>query len=159
MAVDIPEDYRLILSRDRSTKLNGYCLTDWSHMWLPYQNSQNQIKILRELHMKHNVTQLEGKNEPVNFSSSVLGNYFLELDPRIYQVEEVSCELDTQSDLLQFSQISDIGYNIVNLVTNIGNDTNQIELEDRFWFLYFYGSKTQERSGVGCILIDPEKNK
>jgi len=39
--------------------------------------------------MKQNVTQLEGKNEPVNFSSSFLGNYFLELKPGNYVVEEV----------------------------------------------------------------------
>ena len=45
--------------------------------------------------MKHNVTQLEGKNEPVNFSYSVLGNYFIELEPRNYQAEEVSGESDT----------------------------------------------------------------
>ena len=37
--------------------------------------------------MKHNVTQLEGKNEPVNFSSSVLGNYFLELELGNYESE------------------------------------------------------------------------
>ena len=45
--------------------------------------------------MKHNVTQLEGKNEPVNVSHLVLGNYFIELEPRNYQVEEVSSESDT----------------------------------------------------------------
>ena len=38
--------------------------------------------------MKHNVTQLEGNNEPIKFSSSVLGNYFLELEPGNYQAEE-----------------------------------------------------------------------
>ena len=54
--------------------------------------------------MKYNVTQLEGKNEPVKFSSSVLGNYFLELEPGNYQAEEASCESDTQFDLLQFSR-------------------------------------------------------
>ena len=37
--------------------------------------------------MKHNVTQFEGKNEPVN---SVLGNYFIELEPGNYQVEEAN---------------------------------------------------------------------
>ena len=74
MVLDIPEAYGLILSRDSSAKLNGYFATDWLHMWLPYNNSQNQIKVMREPHMKHNVTQLEGKNEPINFSSLVLGN-------------------------------------------------------------------------------------
>ena len=57
---------------------------DWSHLWLPYNNCQNEIKVLREPHMKYNVTQLEGKNEPVNFSHSVLGNYFIELEPGNY---------------------------------------------------------------------------
>ena len=74
MVVDIIEAYGLILSRDWSMKLNSYFATNWSHMWLPYKNSQNQIKVMREPHMKHKLTQLEGNNEPVNFSSSVLGN-------------------------------------------------------------------------------------
>ena len=87
MVVDIPEAYGLILIRDWSMKLNGYFATNWSHMWIPHQNVQNQIKIPREPHMKYNVTQLEGKNELVSFSSSVLGNYFLELEPRNYQAE------------------------------------------------------------------------
>ena len=51
MVVDIPEAYWLILSRDWPAKLNGHFSTDWSHMWLPYKNDQNQIKILREPHM------------------------------------------------------------------------------------------------------------
>ena len=76
-------------------KLNGYFATDWSHMWFPYKNSQNQIKVMREPHMKHNVTQLEGKNEPIKFPSLVLGNYLLELDLGNYQAEEASCESNT----------------------------------------------------------------
>ena len=59
MVVDILESYGLILSRGWSTKLNGYFATDWSHMWLPYKNNQNQIKIPREPHIKYTVTQLE----------------------------------------------------------------------------------------------------
>ena len=55
---DIPEAYGLVLSRDWSTNLNGYFASDWAHMWLPYKGSPNQIKILREPHMKHDVTQL-----------------------------------------------------------------------------------------------------
>ena len=109
--------------------------------------------------MKQNITQLEENNEHINFSSSVLGNYFLEIELGNYQDEEVSYELDTQSNLLQFLWDDDIDCNIVNLFTNVGNDTNQTYLEDRFWILYFDGSKTQEGSGAGCILIDPEKKK
>ena len=83
----------------------------------------------------------------------------MELKPKNYQAKQVSQESDRQCDLLQFSQANDIDCNIVNLVTNIGDDTNQGELEDRFWFIYFHGSKTQEGLGAGCILIDPYKNK
>ena len=90
MVADIPEAYGLILSRDWSTKLDGYFATDWSHLWFPYQGSQNQIKVMREPHMRHNVTQLEGKNEPINFSHPVLGNYFIELELGNYQVEEAN---------------------------------------------------------------------
>ena len=74
MLVDIPEAYGHIFSRDWSTKFNGYFATNWSHMWMPYKNSQNHIKIMREPDMKKNVTHLEEKNEPINFSSSVLVN-------------------------------------------------------------------------------------
>ena len=85
VVADIPEAYGLVLSRDWSAKLNGYFVLGWSHPWLPHKGSPNQIKVLREPHMKHNVTQLEGKNEPMN---SVLGNYFIELEPGNYQAEE-----------------------------------------------------------------------
>ena len=45
MVVDILYSYGLILSRDWSAKLDGYFATDWSHLWLPYKNYQNQIKV------------------------------------------------------------------------------------------------------------------
>ena len=65
--------------------------------------------------MRYNITHLEEKSEPVNFSSSVLGNHFLELELRNYQAKSVSHESDTQSDLLQFSWDDDIDCNIVDL--------------------------------------------
>ena len=46
-----------------------------------------------------------------------------------------------------------------NLVYNLESSASSLELEDKFWLLYFDGSKNQEGSGAGCILIDPEKNK
>ena len=87
MVADIPDAYGLVLSRDWSAKLNGYFTSEWSHLWFPYKGSPNQIKILREPHMKYNVTQLNEKNVSVD---CVLGNYFLELEPGNYQVEETS---------------------------------------------------------------------
>ena len=98
--VDIPDAYGLVLSRDWSAKLNGYFTSDWSHLWLPYKGSPNQIKVLREPHMKYNVTQLDEKNIPVK---PVLGNYFLELEPGNYQAEKASDTSDTQLELLRLS--------------------------------------------------------
>ena len=45
VVVDIPEAYGTFLSRDWSAKLNGYFALDWSHPWLPYKGSPNQIKV------------------------------------------------------------------------------------------------------------------
>ena len=66
VVADILEAYGLVLSRDWSTKLNGYFASDWSHLCLPYKGIPNQIKLLRKPHMKHNVTQFEENNEPVD---------------------------------------------------------------------------------------------
>ena len=62
VVVDIPDGYGLILNRDWSARLNGYFSSYWSHLWFPQKGNPSQIKILREPHMKHNVTQLEEKN-------------------------------------------------------------------------------------------------
>ena len=77
--------------------------------------------------MKHNVTQLEGKNEPVN---SVLGNYFIELELGNYQVEEASSTPATQPDLLQFSWVDEIDCKIVDLVSDIVFNSSFIELDN-----------------------------
>ena len=106
--------------------------------------------------MKQNITQLEGKNEPVN---SVLGNYFLELEPGNYQAEEASDTSDTQPDLLQFSWDYDIDCNIVDLVSDVDSSFDSVGVENKFWILYFDGSKTLEGSRAFCVLMDPEKKK
>ena len=105
--------------------------------------------------MKNNVTQLEGKNEPVN---SVLGNYFIELEPGNYQAEEASGTPDTHPDLLRFSRADEFDYKLVDLVSDAVVDSSTIEV-DSFWMLFFYGSKNLEGSGAGCVLINPNKNK
>ena len=56
VVANIPEAYGLVLSRDWSAKLNEYFSSDWSYLRLSYKGSSNQIKILREPYMKHNVT-------------------------------------------------------------------------------------------------------
>ena len=53
----------------------------------------------------------------------VLGNHFLELEIENHQAKKTNCEWDTQSGL-QFSCVDDI-------------DCNIVDLEYRFWILYF----------------------
>ena len=125
------------MSRDWSAKLNGYFASNWPHLWFPYKGSPNQIKVLREPHMKHNVTQLEGKNEPMN---SVLGNYFIELEPGNYQAEEACSTPDTQPDLLRFSRADEFDCKIVELVPNVVVDSSTIEVGS-FWTLFFMDLK------------------
>ena len=105
--------------------------------------------------MKHKVTRLEGKNEPMN---SILGNYFLELEPGNQQAEESNDTSYTQPDLLQFSRDDKIDCNIVDLVSDVVSSSNSVGVES-FWILYFDGSKTLEGSRTSCVLIDLEKNK
>ena len=76
--VDIPEAYGVILSRDWSTKLNGYFTIDWSHLSLPYKGQLNKIKVEQERYMKHMVTNLNDPNDLVMLSRSIIGNFFFE---------------------------------------------------------------------------------
>ena len=105
--------------------------------------------------MKHNLTQLEGKNKPVNF---VLGNYFLELELGNYKAEEASNTSDIQPNLLQFSRADKIDCNIVELVSDVVSSSNLVGVEN-FWILYFDSSRTMEASGDGYILINKDKNE
>ena len=56
------------------------------------------------------------KNDPVD---SVLGNYFIELEPRNYQGEEANDTSYAQPDLLRFSQDDEIDCKIVDLVVDV----------------------------------------
>ena len=80
--------------------------------------------------MKHNVTQLEEKNEPVN---SVLRNYLIELEPGNYQAKEASSTPDTQHDLLRFSRDDEIDCKIVDVVFY----SSIVELDNGYAFFIF----------------------
>ena len=57
---------------------------------------------------------------------SVLGNYFIELEPGNYQVEEAGDTSDAQPDLLQFSQADEIDCKIVDLAVNVDVDSRTV---------------------------------
>jgi len=100
VVVDIPDSYGLLLSRDWSTKHQGYFSTDLSHIWLSYKGKSNQIHIDSKAHMKHIVTELEGKNEIISFANFVLSNYFLETGHGCYEAQLSKIWLELQSELL-----------------------------------------------------------
>ena len=77
--------------------------------------------------MKHNVTQLEGKNEPLN---SMLGNYFIELELGNYQAKEGSGTPDTQPNLLRFSRADEFDCKIVDLVLDVVFYSSTLELDN-----------------------------
>ena len=89
---------------------------------------------------------------------SVLGNYFIEIEPWNYQAEEASDTSAAQPDLLQFSQSDEIDCKIVELAVYVDVNSRTVVVSD-FWTLFFDGPKTLEGSGAGCVLIDPKKNK
>ena len=49
----------------------------------------------------------------------VLGNYFIELEPGNYQVEESSNMSDTEPNLLRFSQDDEIDCKVVDLAVGV----------------------------------------
>ena len=75
--------------------------------------------------MKHNVTQLEEKNEPVN---SMLGNHLIELELGSYPAKEASSTSDTQPDLLQFSWDDEIDCKTVDLVSDIVFNSRPVDV-------------------------------
>jgi hypothetical protein len=54
--------------------------------------------------MKHTITKLEGKNEPINFCNNSLGNYFLEASHGCYEAQPSSIQTKIQFECLHFTQ-------------------------------------------------------
>ena len=78
VVADVPETYGMWLSRDWFEKLKGYFSTDWSHLWIPYNERDNQIKINRDPLMKWTVTNLNDPCEPIAFVNLVIEHYTLD---------------------------------------------------------------------------------
>ena len=62
--------------------------------------------------------------------NSVLGNYFIELEPRNYQAEETSSLFDAQPDLLRFSWADETDCKIVDLVLDAVFNSSSVELDN-----------------------------
>jgi len=124
-------------------------------MWLPYKGKPNQIKIDREKHMTHTVTEFEQENQPIAFNNNILGNYSSESFFGNFTAQSSPFSVkNSTSQIENYSQTDR---------SRCFNDTektvNKIVNNSLFWSLYFDGSKSSEGSGAGCILISPQGEK
>jgi hypothetical protein len=165
--VDIPEAYRLLLSRDWSEKLNGYFSTDWANLWLPLKGHTNMIRIYRERYLKHIATDLESLNEPSSEDFPMLGNYscdsnFGNFSPLSSDVPLTqNSEMTFQENVLTTAKETLLCQEpLLEITEKIGGEEEvrrQGEVDgflSLVFTLYFDGSKSQEGSRAGCILID-----
>jgi hypothetical protein len=127
------------------------------------------IRTDRERYLKHIVTDLETLYEPSSADFPVLGNYscdsdfgnlspFLSVCPSYPKLQnDFSREIVDTAEETLFCQEPTL--EITELIGG-EEESDKKEEADRFfpqvWTLYFDGSKSQEGSGVGCILIDPK---
>ena len=171
IVVNIPEAYGVILNRDWLAKLKKYFSTNCYHLWLPYKDHPNKIKVDRERYMKHTLTDLNDTNEPVMFSNSILGNFYLDTIFGELEVElSPLANSEKQFELLYTTHIVEPHCTLVDnctkvyahTCTNIFSSSSNFSLElidPHIWTLYFDGSRNKELEGVGCLLIDPHNNK
>jgi hypothetical protein len=114
IVVYIPETYGILLRRDWSALLNKYFSNDWSHLWIPYNGKQNQIRSDRDIYMTHVVTYLNDVNEPITFNHEILGNYNLDTFFG-YFIVKISPHAKSflQFEILYCTQIVEIECNII----------------------------------------------
>ena len=147
LVTDIAEAYDLLLSRDWSSQLNGYFAMHWSHLWLPYNGKPNQIRVERERYMKHTITELEARNEPIMFINTILGNYYFDTFFGDFPAEESPVPENAVSKIMFYDHEPTPRDDKHTLTTP------ENEKKENFWTLYSDGSKTKEGDGVGCVLI------
>lgn len=132
-------------------------------MWLSYKGKCIQIWVLFERYMKQNVTPLNGKNEPLAFADLLFCNCLLETTLGYYPTLPSPTLQGTQLGLLPFPTnhnetctihcTNNISSN--NNTSSSSTSTSSDPCTDKLWTMYFDGSKAQDDSGPGCVLIDP----
>jgi hypothetical protein len=103
--------------------------------------------------MKHMVTKLESPNEPIMFINTILENYYFDTFFGDLPAKESPVSDNTILELLFYTHepyLSDERREI---------SAPELGEKEEFWTLHFDGSKTKEGARLGCVLIDPEKNK
>jgi len=147
--------------------MNRYFSTESSHMWLPYKGKNNQILVLSESSMKHNVTSINGKNKLLASAKLMFGNCLLETKLGCYPAGPIPtppymklwllpCPADgNETCTLHCTNSSSKHRNNSNIITN----TSHSQCTKKLWAIYFEGSKSQDDSGVWIVSIDPYNKK
>lgn len=109
--------------------------------------------------MKHNVTPINGENEPLTFVELMFDNWLLETQLGCYLVQPTPTPPETQLGLLPFptdgNETCTTHCNISSSSSSNTSASNGL-CTDELWTMYFDGSKTQDASGARCVLIDPK---
>lgn len=72
---------------------------DRSHMWLLYKRKNNQIWVISERYLRHNVTPISGENELLAFTELMFRNCLLEVILGCYATWPTPTPLDMQLGL------------------------------------------------------------
>ena len=72
--VDIPKIYKILLSRGWTKFLRGWFSTDFTQLWLPWKELNNQTKMNAKPKLKTMIIDYNGPNE-VLFNKTDLGSY------------------------------------------------------------------------------------
>jgi len=120
-------------------------------MWLPYNDKPNQIRFDREKHQKYTVTELEGENKPITYSSNIIGNYLVKSFLGNFNANTPPfLENSVVSQVEIFSQTG---------TSKCINFVDKPIVSSLFWKLFFDGSKSNDGAGAGCILVSLEGEK
>ena len=103
--------------------------------------------------MKQTATDLDGSNEAVSFFNNQIEHFtfdtfFGDLLADVSSVENVQ----KQSQITHLTSVplsSTIVHNFYNVNTNF-------KIDPVVWTLFFYGSRSKDGAGAGCVLIDPK---
>ena len=123
--------------------------------------------MLSERYMRHNITPINGRNEPLAFLELMLGNCLLETTFGCYPARPAPTPPDTQLGLLPCptdgneactvhcnnSSCSSSNNSSGSASALNGSCTNEL------WTMYFNKSKTRDGSRARCVLINPNYMK
>lgn len=124
-------------------------------MWFPYKGKPNQIKIDREERMTHIVMKFEHENQPIAFNKNILRNCSTESFFGNFNAQSSPFSVNSFTSHIEIFSHTDTSRR----VTIAEEIVNKLVNKLIFWYLYFYGSKTNDDAGEGCILVSLEGEK